>query len=1384
MNTTYKLVSDWNLKIDFTSSKATKGIVPVATDNSFTSSSVAGSYSISINDNKKYGSFVKSSTNSLFYFEYDTVVVLEQISSDGREIKASNPRLSFKSDGLPIILYYDLNTYTVNSVDKRIDGNWHLSVIDYVNFSNPINSRQISISNNGTNIVGSYILNFENTKKAVKYISFNESSLEWTAQDVAINSGNEIYSSTSIIQDFEGTPYLLAGSNSRILVYAKLYGTWTEIASYYDNKGIDEIDAVYDSFLDSIHISYISSGEVKYQKYNRVEKKFLNNYKFIDFNSSSISIDINNSYQPIISYSHIENIVPILFYLKIARGEEGGEVFKTYNVDSSSSGSFAGYLSDIVIDNDDKIYILYQNFGIKLYDEDKAIKENFILTTSWRDRRFLNNLIASENPPTRDSESTNINFNHSLEQYFYNVNPIELDESPTNFSIALAIIPSGGSYAQTIVSKSDSTCGYQIFMSGENGNYLGFSINTIYSAIEVLVCELPIGEISKIAFVYSGFDVKIYVKKSSDNSFVCYKYDIFGDVKKTDSPFVIGAYGIKTQRIDPYYYPHPVNDYEFSNYLNAKIINLKYWKRELSYEEASYNDSAIDYKNFLDPYSDNLNYKLLQSSGGGLHFILKGENLSVNDYDGISKIDLIKYSNYDEEERITNASGNSICPFLVKRNFGGMTLLFADKRTGYSEIYLNDFNSNNNVSIYSDSTSVIKSSGRNGEVKKDSNIFIDVYADFIKNGVYVGDFLNITSGTDYVGRKLPILNVINKTSLEIGAYCSKSVDNLGYYIDLNSVKNINDISVKITNLYQNSLNPKAVSDSINDLHVVWQSLNSENYDLYYQRYRSDLSSNQIWGSVKLTSKNGDAINPALAIDKKDVLHLVWEDTRNVNHSIMYGKSSVVTNNGNASFPYWNTSNFGNEDICISVGLNGSSPAIFCDNKNVVHIVFSAKSVNNIAEVYYLNNKNGIFSAPIKITSLNGDSKDPEILIDSYGNIFVIFNCYKIGKEDIYLIKYDVSDVEWKLPVKISSSENSSVLPSISIDSDNVIYAYWIEKLSNGSSIIGYAEYDTVRDSLKTDKLIRPSSSFNSSQLIVSALDDTKTIHISWEDSRDSIEDIEIYKNESINLLNFDEIAKLEESEKTDSEIIKDQLSRIVIGQIYPDDVSPSQLPYSQESLSDVILVFETDDVSYEYYVDNENREDPLLPIETIIMNSRKIRIKIKGISRTIAYRLRNSDDNSSYSEFYEFKITEFPNTAIADWILSLNNGLKTVCIQLYTSNGLTSSICVNLFLNEPNLYDVILCSDNGNKMGDIVSTSYQDVKVLTSKNYWVKIKPKQYLDETQKVEFDIITNGESILNNSTKFDGEYYIGKFILHTQDGIKYIDGNAKIIPKVVAI
>ena len=1326
MNILYKLISNWNPTIS--NDNFELATFKLRSDD-FSDLNNGGNYNI-IYDDTYHITFSLSNSFDIFYSKREN----EEYITENTGFQGLNPKIIINNDK-PFIVYYDKNTFSYSYIIKN--GNkWTRKSIDNVNISFFSNNSILDIKKEKDDLIHiCYIYNISDSKRNVKYAVFNGS--KWSKKNLLINNINP--NSCSIV--LNESPIIFIGANKGIFSYIKQSKSFKKIGSFFEDN-VEEIDSVENNEI--IHISYIGNDEIRYQKFDLETHSFMKEYNFIDFNCQYASIDLDEKENPIMSYFHIEDSLPPTFYLKISKFIDNK--FVSFNIDQSES-FMAGVLSDIAHNSNNFSIVYFNENEIRVYDQELFLSSSNIKNNLLKDDNNNNNLIASENLPIVDFNYNSISFISNNKNYYYlpdsQLNII--GQPTTNFSITITFIPNDHNETQTIISKNGiNNQGFEIFINRNKDNmFLGFKLSTNQDHIQAQIKNIYEGLIYKVGFVYSGFDLKIYIKSQNDNEFSLFKYNIFGDVSINKNPFVIGANAIILDN-NEYSYSSQENNFDFFNFLNSKLMTIKYWDRELNYEEATYDINLVEnYDKDIDPYSSNLNGSFYQSSFGDVHFITKTNNLTSKDLGGVEDISLFNYSKFLSENRLNNSSKNVFDPYSITMKHGGNALLFSDfSNNEFYEIYMNFLNDNNNVD---NKNSLIKSYGRNLSIHKNSNIVEDPLANFIKDSIYIGDFLNLVSGDYFSGKKIAIINILGENTLELSTYFSNDDLNISYFISDEHILLENKKPIQLTNINQNSFNPFAIDDEIGDLHIVWQSLEEDLYQIYYKRFRKSLNEKQIWGDIKITNDDiGNNEFPSVTIDNKNHLHLVWLSSRNRIKSIFYAISSPVLNdNKEPIYPYWSSSGTGGKDQNISFDLNCNRPIIKSDDLGIVHIIFSSDN-----DIYYVNNMYGYLSYPIKITNLNNVSSYYDFNLDNSFNLYVIFSSGNNIK-DLYILKFDNEKNEWLKPFKIFSSDYDVENIKSNITMDNKIFISFINN-NNLTNII----YDISKNKIiKTDYNASDSKETQVSCHINT--DFTNTTKVFWSDNRSNDGNSDIFMNsyadlDLINKSNVDKDDSLFNNINKDDQII------------------------SQEDISDVVVVYSDDK--------NELKFSPFdfinLNDKNKVLNFRKINVKIKGLTKTIGYRVRNVDNDESFSDFNKFSPSEDGFMSFS-WILSKENGEKKIGIQLSTTNGITQEFVNTLFLNEKNIFEIEILDDDNNKINNFFNSKM----ALKNGAYIINIKPFKFIDiEKEDVVFDLKLQGKTLSNLETEFNNDMFTGSFSIKSQDGIVNVDGDAKITPKIV--
>ncbi len=151
-----------------------------------------------------------------------------------------------------------------------------------------------------------------------------------------------------------------------------------------------------------------------------------------------------------------------------------------------------------------------------------------------------------------------------------------------------------------------------------------------------------------------------------------------------------------------------------------------------------------------------------------------------------------------------------------------------------------------------------------------------------------------------------------------------------------------------------------------------------------------------------------------------------------------------------------------------------------------------------------------WSPDIRLT-FDGSQGDPDHVVDSQGNIHVVYQDHREGDEQIYykkLNKYGVTVVDDKL--LISAQRNRE--PELCLDSQNNVHIVWQcqEKAGLGyDEEIYYAKLDNNGKILVRPKRLTPNDD-RDSVVPDLAVDSMGNVHIVWEDYRDHPRHAQIY----------------------------------------------------------------------------------------------------------------------------------------------------------------------------------------------------------------------------------------------------------------------------------
>jgi hypothetical protein len=250
-----------------------------------------------------------------------------------------------------------------------------------------------------------------------------------------------------------------------------------------------------------------------------------------------------------------------------------------------------------------------------------------------------------------------------------------------------------------------------------------------------------------------------------------------------------------------------------------------------------------------------------------------------------------------------------------------------------------------------------------------------------------------------------------------------------------------------------------VGDSEGNVHIVWEDNRDGNWEIYYTKLNS-LGENLI-DDVRITDNESYSREPAIAIDSRDNVHLVWYDGRDGNMEIYYAV----------------------------LDINGER---ISDN--------------------------------IRLVSDVSDSYDPAIAVDSDDNIHIAWTDWMDGSASILYSQLD-EDGNILMSFNVTTDEWHSYDASIVVDTDDAVHVMWYdERITSGflssstSSEISYVKLSNHGQRLMENTVLTPLDRLESTSPSMT-LDHDNNVNFAWQDTQNGFNEImwAILDQESVDL---------------------------------------------------------------------------------------------------------------------------------------------------------------------------------------------------------------------------------------------------------------------------
>jgi parallel beta-helix repeat protein len=304
-----------------------------------------------------------------------------------------------------------------------------------------------------------------------------------------------------------------------------------------------------------------------------------------------------------------------------------------------------------------------------------------------------------------------------------------------------------------------------------------------------------------------------------------------------------------------------------------------------------------------------------------------------------------------------------------------------------------------------------------------------------------------------------------------------------------------------------SIMPTIASDSLGNLHVVFEDTMSPDRDIVYIHWNN---LTRVWMNYEIVSSESDknSTSPIIYVDNLNNVHIIWIDYSNISGS---GDDSDIF------YKYLNvTTGLWGQTVVISSKSSRDSyaPTICGDNRGNLYVAWYEfdGNQNNIYFKMYDRFTDTWISNQSVSEPISGFSYDPIISVDKYSNVYLAWSANSTygGSGSDYDIFYRSLNNETRLwgSVELISTQSvqDSIQPDIMVDFYGNIYLTWADKTnyaSAGSDFDIFFKFRNITSSqwagflYPVDIVSNESTSDSLNPSI--KIDSSYNVHIAWED---------------------------------------------------------------------------------------------------------------------------------------------------------------------------------------------------------------------------------------------------------------------------------------------
>lgn len=284
--------------------------------------------------------------------------------------------------------------------------------------------------------------------------------------------------------------------------------------------------------------------------------------------------------------------------------------------------------------------------------------------------------------------------------------------------------------------------------------------------------------------------------------------------------------------------------------------------------------------------------------------------------------------------------------------------------------------------------------------------------------------------------------------------------------------------------------PATVCDSSGNIWVAYEAGAVGQRDIHVSRLVA--GADNFAGPVQLTTSSGDQCAPALALGSDDRLYVVWQDNRRGNWDI-YGRTS--TDGVSWSIETRITESDDNQ-IIPAIAVDAQSP-------ETVWVAWQDDRAGH-QDIYVASSADGLLTNNAsRVTSNVGAQTAPDIAVDAYGTVYLVWTDNRNGSNDIYGADSDTGP--WtNVPVRTGSGSQHSACVRTEA-SGTILHFAWVDDVSGNSDVYCAGSNGMPSATLAGTRIVDDTSGTDQTvpSLVVSGAETNAEVFVCWQDDRNA-----------------------------------------------------------------------------------------------------------------------------------------------------------------------------------------------------------------------------------------------------------------------------------------